>query len=301
LRGYIGTTARPVAQTILVSDLNDPILAAWQYGLGRAAAFTSDASGRWASDWVSWQGFPTFWAQTIQYLLASPTRSALTLRVEPGGENTNLIVDARTQEGAFLNGYQLRANVAAPDGEINQLELVQTAPGQYESVFTPQMEGAYLIGVSGQASSSSQSGTEAGQGIEPQTVSETAGWVRSYAPEYRQLNTQDSQELAHLADLTGGWIEVGEAPDRIFAHNLPSGVTATPAWPWLLVLAVILLPFDIAVRRLALSTGELKRALSSLAKRYTSQPARTETQAEQGQTPSLAAFMRAKQRAGQPS
>jgi hypothetical protein len=300
LRGYIGTTARPVAQTILVSDLNDPILAAWQYGLGRAVAFTSDASGRWASDWVNWQGFPTFWAQTIQYILASPARTALTVRVEPQDENASLIVDARNQAGAFLNGYQLQANVAAPNGEIMQLDLVQTAPGQYESVFTPQMEGAYLIGVNGQAPGDSLPGT-AGQEVEPRTVGETAGWVRSYAPEYRQLNTQDSQELAYLAGLTGGWIEAGEGSGRIFAHNLPSGVTSTPAWSWLMALAALLLPFDIAVRRLAFSTGELKQAVLSLANRYFSQPARRETPVDQRQTPSLAAFMRAKQRTGQTS
>lgn len=301
LRGYIGTTARPVAQTILVSDLNDPVLATWQYGLGRAAAFTSDASGRWAGEWVNWQGFPSFWDQTVQFILASPTRTELSLRVEPAGENARLIVDARTQLGAFLNGFRLQANVAAPDGEVVQLELVQTAPGQYESVFIPETEGAYLIGVTGQAPDASSTGSTAGQETGPQNVSETAGWVHSYAPEYRQLNTLDSQELEHLAGLTGGWVDTGEVSERIFTHDLASGVTAIPIWPWLLTLAALLLPIDIAVRRLAISTGDIKLALVTFSTRIFSKPAGTETQAERRQTPSLAAYMRAKQRTGLPS
>ncbi len=301
LRGYIGTTPRPVAQTLLVSDLNDPILAVWQYGLGRTAAFTSDASGRWASDWINWQGFPGFWTQTVQFILASPTRSALTVRVEPEAGDTRLVVDARTNDGIFLNGYQLQANVATPDGQIVRLDLVQTAPGQYESVFTAQTEGAYLIGITGQPLENTEARSTAGQGNQPLTVAETAGWVRPYSTEYRQLNTQDSQELASLAELTGGWSDAGEVSGKIFAHNLPSGIAATPAWSWFLLLAVFLLPIDIAIRRLALTTGDLKRALINLANWKIWEPARAGNRAEQEQTASLTAFMRAKQRVGQHS
>jgi hypothetical protein len=45
LRGYNGTTPKATARVALVSDQGDPILAAWQYGLGRAVAWTSDAKG----------------------------------------------------------------------------------------------------------------------------------------------------------------------------------------------------------------------------------------------------------------
>src|SRR4030095_6383599 len=36
LVGYNGTTAKSAAQTILVSPRDDPLLAQWQYGLGRS-------------------------------------------------------------------------------------------------------------------------------------------------------------------------------------------------------------------------------------------------------------------------
>src|SRR5690606_5784146 len=36
LYGYIGSSMKPAAQQILATDEGDPLLAAWQYGLGRS-------------------------------------------------------------------------------------------------------------------------------------------------------------------------------------------------------------------------------------------------------------------------
>ena len=52
LLGYVATLPRPTAEIFLVSNRGDPVLASWQYGLGKVVAFTSDAKARWASDWL---------------------------------------------------------------------------------------------------------------------------------------------------------------------------------------------------------------------------------------------------------
>ena len=57
LLGYVATQPRPTAETFLVSDRGDPLLASWQYGLGKSVAFTSDAKARWGSDWLEWPGY----------------------------------------------------------------------------------------------------------------------------------------------------------------------------------------------------------------------------------------------------
>src|SRR6185436_10979570 len=46
LLGYVCTTPKDRAETPLLSDKGDPLLAHWQYGLGRAVAWTSDAKAR---------------------------------------------------------------------------------------------------------------------------------------------------------------------------------------------------------------------------------------------------------------
>jgi uncharacterized membrane protein len=62
LDGYVATTPKPTAQMVLVSHRDDPVLAVWQYGLGRVAAWTSDALGLWTSQWLSWNEAAQWWA-----------------------------------------------------------------------------------------------------------------------------------------------------------------------------------------------------------------------------------------------
>ena len=49
LLGYVGTTKKPTATNVLQSHQDDPVLSTWQYGLGKAVAWTSDARQRWAA------------------------------------------------------------------------------------------------------------------------------------------------------------------------------------------------------------------------------------------------------------
>ncbi len=250
LYGYVGTSAKETAQTILVSHLGDPILAAWQYGLGRAVSFTSDATGRWAQDWLNWQGFPAFWAQAVRYVLSDQSFSPLEVQIEHSGETARLVVEAaeRSTDGSvdYFNGYTLQANIIPPSGETISVTLQQVAPGAYEAAFIPTGQGAYLVRVSGQPAE------EGGQAL-----GETAGWVLSYSPEYRFLES-DPQALYLLAAANGGRL-AGEDPAQAFEHTLTARRAARPLWPALLTLAALLLPLDIAVRRLVLTRGDLQR------------------------------------------
>ena len=57
LLGFNTSTLKPGAELLLSTERGDPLLAHWRYGLGRVAAFTSDAKSRWASEWLGWSGF----------------------------------------------------------------------------------------------------------------------------------------------------------------------------------------------------------------------------------------------------
>ena len=55
--GMVLTTPKKSPQVempIVAGKNNDPVLAHWQTGLGRAAVFTSDAHNRWLAGWVGW-------------------------------------------------------------------------------------------------------------------------------------------------------------------------------------------------------------------------------------------------------
>jgi len=250
LYGYVAASAKQTAQVILVApnEFNDPILTAWQYGLGRAVAFTSDATARWGRSWVTWDGFAPFWSQAVRWTILEGADANLETRVIQDGETARIVVDARDNAGAFLNGLALQTSLVVPNGarETTTLTLQQTAPGRYEATFTPESEGAYFLGVS-----------ETSPDDTSFNLNQTVGWVISYSPEYAARDTQASV-LPALAALTNGRALTGE-PALVFDHNLAIGTDATPLAPILLLAALLLLPLDIAVRRLVITASDIAR------------------------------------------
>ena len=69
LLGWVKFEAKEDAETILKAAEDDPLFVRWQYGLGRSAVFCSDAKDRWATNWVAWDGFDTFWSNVLRDIL----------------------------------------------------------------------------------------------------------------------------------------------------------------------------------------------------------------------------------------
>src|SRR5690606_39262087 len=67
LNAYIATTAKSTATVALESEEGDPVLASWNYGLGKTVAFTS-GSGAWSGDFQSWAQWPDFWNRSVAEL-----------------------------------------------------------------------------------------------------------------------------------------------------------------------------------------------------------------------------------------
>ncbi len=247
LRGYVATSAKDSAQVILSgpAPFSDPVLASWQYGLGRAVAFTSDARARWAANWIPWEGFARFWSQTVRWTITEGISQNIEARVIMEGERARVVVDARDESGGFANGLALTTALVAPQ-DSEQLVLRQTAPGRYEAEFTPSSEGAYLLRVADVVTGARSSIT---------------GWVMSYSPEYN-LGVTESR-LPALADLAGGRSLAGLAAE-VYDHSLLAQASSAPIAPLLLLIALVLLPFDIAVRRLLVTRSDLARLAARL-------------------------------------
>ncbi|MEO8394573.1 MAG: glutamine amidotransferase, partial [Chloroflexota bacterium] len=253
LLGYVATTAKQTAQVILRTgdSFNDPILASWQYGLGRSVAFTSDATARWGANWVSWADFARFWSQTVRWTITEGTNNNVEAQVVMDGEQAKLVVDARDADGNFLNGLNLHSSLLSPNRAAGDpstvLTLQQVAPGRYEAAFDPSSEGAYLLTLTD----------------DQQTIKQTTGWVMSYSPEYRP---QGASILPDIAGLTGGK-SLADDPSAVFTHDLVAQASLTPIAPFLLLIALLLLPFDVAVRRLLVTRTDLVRARDALLRR----------------------------------
>jgi uncharacterized membrane protein len=69
--GYNRLTARPEA-TVVARAGDDPLLAAWAYGAGRAVAFASDCGPHWAPPaFVEWDGYATLWQNIATWAAGS--------------------------------------------------------------------------------------------------------------------------------------------------------------------------------------------------------------------------------------
>ena len=80
LGGYLVTSPKDLAEVMLVSDAADPLLARWQYGLGRAVAWTSDLRGRWSDAWLNWPGTAQLFNGLVGWTIA-PAQGPLRLAV----------------------------------------------------------------------------------------------------------------------------------------------------------------------------------------------------------------------------
>lgn len=282
LRGYVGTSPKPTGQVALVSDAGDPVLAQWQHGLGRVVAWTSDAKGQWATDWVAWPDFPRFWTQALRWSTGAEAGNLLQPRVEWEGGTARVTVDAAQPDGSLVSDLTVGAQVVGPGLVTSTVPLRQTAAGRYEGAFPATDEGAYLLQIRGASE-------------EVGSVSQTLGMVVPYSPEYRGVPA-DTGLLARIASLTGGRVLSLDNPAASLEHNLPAARSASDLWPLLLFLAILLLPFDVGVRRLAITKEDVDRVWGELRRRLGWAGRTAPATAPQASTPQVAALFGAKER-----
>jgi uncharacterized membrane protein len=249
LGGYVATTLKSTADLVLMSHQEDPVLATWRYGLGRTAAFTSDAKAKWAMLWLRWRDFNKFWAQLVRWTLRSGSRSDTVAIVERHDEVGEIVVDAVDGKGEFINFLDSQIGVVAPNRERTVIDLEQVAPGRYRGRFPAPQEGVYLVGMA--------------QRHNDRVVgSQLAGLVVPYAQELRELGV-DEARLREVAELTGG--AAFTDPRQVFTTARRQSRLAVDIWPWLVGLVAVLMVPEIALRRLG--PGMVQRLLAMRVRR----------------------------------
>jgi uncharacterized membrane protein len=244
LLGYNGTTIKSAAQQVLATARDDPLLAQWQYGLGRSVAWTSDSTGRWARNWLGWQGFSKFFSQLVGWTFPGEETGGIEAVFETVDGQTRLHVESVESDGSPRDFYTTSAVLVGPTLEPVEADLDQVAPGVYETNLGEIDSGAYAVRIT-----QIRPGTPA--------LGRTVGLVAPVAAEYRFLGA-NQPFLATLRAATGGReILTAEEP---WTHDLRTTSSFTELWPWLLILALLLWPLDIALRRVSIGRRELADA-----------------------------------------
>jgi uncharacterized membrane protein len=244
LLGYNGTTAKAAAQTVLVSSRDDPVLAQWQYGLGRSVAWTSDATGRWAKSWVAWPGFNRFFSQLVAWTFPGEETGGIEASFISEGDAVRLRIESVDADGTPRDFYETNVTLVSPDVASRNVRLVQTAPGVYETPLGRIDPGAYALRVTQTRSGATSLGR-------------TLGLVAPTAAEYRLLGTNE-RLLGSLRAATGGRELTTGA--EAWTHDLRATDAARDLWPVLLLVALLLWPLDVAIRRVSLARSDMALA-----------------------------------------
>lgn len=252
LLGYNGTTMKSAAQEVLATARDDPLLAQWQYGLGRSVAWTSDSTAKWAKNWLGWSGFSQFFSQLVGWTFPGEETGGIEASLEPTGTGARLHVQSVEPDGSPRDFYQTKATIVGPDLTSTAVSLDQVAPGVYETDLGEIDSGAYAVRIT-----QTRPGAAA--------LGRTVGLVEPVAAEYRLLGINESF-LATLRGATGGAEVV--LPTDPWRHDLKATSSFTELWPWLLLLALLLWPLDIALRRVSIGRRELADGRAWLGRRW---------------------------------
>jgi Ca-activated chloride channel homolog len=233
LRGYLQTKGKAMAEVLLETERQHPLLVRWRYGLGSVAAFTSDATTAWAAAWLAsrWEGFGKLWAQLARGLQRPRTRHDLTLRVSPHGERRlGLAVEAIDHEGRFLDELDVRVRLIAGEQAPREIRLSQTGPGRY-ATDTEDPGGSLLV---------LPLGNRAGRRVD-------GDWVivpRPYSAELRAIG--QNKVLLDRLERLGRRLD---RPEQVVAAQGRAVPRLVPLSMPLLLLAVVLFLVDLFVKR----------------------------------------------------
>ena len=246
LLGYVATSPKPRAETPLWTDKGDPLLAHWQYGLGRAVAFTSDAKARWGKLWMNWDKYRQFWSQIGQWSLRRLENADFTTDVSVDRGEGVINVEALDEQGNFRNFLNLQAIVANPKGERQTVRLEQTGPGHYEARFPTKDVGLYMMNLT-----DIKDGQVRG--------SQIIGASVNYSPEFT-TSEPNLNLLRRMAESGGGKMLDPAVPTlNPFLHNRMSTFQPRDLWESLLKFAIILFTVDVGVRRIQIGRDEWLR------------------------------------------
>lgn len=265
LRGIVPIKPKAMAEVLLRTHIGEPLLVRGRRGLGRTAAFASDAKARWAARWMSWSGFPKLWSQLARDTMrqGATLLGGATIQIRPAADEGTyrVVADVDASQG-FANDLVGEIEVLDPslapppkenkdadgatkadDPRVQTLPLVLSAPGRYE---------AQIIGVT------------AGQRLVKAKLYDTSQAPRRLVAEaVSQVSVPYPPELLPQASGSQAVLEAlsaqsysGDVETILTAAGDPKGRERTKAlWPYVLWgLVLPLLMFDLLLRRVSLGT-----------------------------------------------
>ncbi len=227
--GLVETIAKPRARVDVGTRARGepPLIASWEFGSGRAVAFTTDAYGRWSDRWVRWDRWSPLWAAIATWLLPAGEEIGGDFAMAFAGDA--IVVDAIFERE--LAGETLVAHAVGPDGKRKESPFQRVAPGLHRARLATTAPGDYRIEVRGARG--------------PLTRPPLGFTIAAGAALERPRPEPNRALLDEIASATGGRAEpkAGEVPP------VTGPAKREPLTHWLLIAALALFLIELIVRR----------------------------------------------------
>ena len=220
LAGALAAKSRRTSYVPLAFEDGAPALALWRYGLGRTAAWMSDLGGPWSAGWDRWPGTTKLFVQIVRHLsnAAEDVGVASAVRAERRGNVVEFRVD-------------------------NDITVHEISPTRRELQPVPDREGLrkFVLSLDG--------GDVRRVSIVRASPDREESFPLEFAP-------GPPPEIAAPPDASPAFAWTPEAPaplDRLTAESMPAGAapeSRLPVAAAFLLAALLLIPLDVAVRRI---------------------------------------------------
>nr|MCR5597655.1 VWA domain-containing protein [Lachnospiraceae bacterium] len=246
--GYVAGSPKTGAQQLVVSDEGDPVLTAWQYGLGKTIAWNTSVDGGWTAAYSGNDDYAELWRRMIDYVTGTGGVGEDRVDVKQVGEQT--VLEYYTDE--YTDGTEITAIYTSPDGETGDVNFTASEPGVYRAVIDSTQKGLYNINVR-----RSDDGTIQG--------AFTTASVVQYSDEYR-FDITDKTFRTFVENY--GFYLTPE--DNIWKKLEVSTAGSIDLTNFFIILAMILFLADIAGRRFGWEPA--RRGLKSAGRKQKLQP-----------------------------
>jgi hypothetical protein len=142
ISGYNRTTLKPNARLVASIGDKEPLMADWQYGLGKVMVLATSLDSHWMGSGNKWEGLGQMVTQALRYLTLDIDQNRLS------GISIDVLADGRIKLLVETpDNLELMAQVESLSAGVTDtktIRLAQVAVGRYEVILPAQKEGGVI-------------------------------------------------------------------------------------------------------------------------------------------------------------
>jgi hypothetical protein len=223
-----------VTLKIARADKTAPLLAAWQYGLGRTAIFAAEPDSLATLSWIRWNRYAEFWSQLAGWTMRQGDSGMFTMRVH-GAPDGSITVEAERADANPVSNLVCR--ITGP-GRAIDVAMTEADASIYRGEVGPLPRGKYVATLMFKAGDSEK--------VLEQREFAAAGSIPADSAELR-IKPANLELLRRLSTATHGAFDAPAA--TIVRHSGQTVAFRRSADPWLIPLVIMLFLGEVFVRR----------------------------------------------------